>query len=68
MVEFENKGQDKNLGNIDDVLSFLERLYEQGVLKVDASLPNDSLLNAGLPQLNNRFSEQQLSEEDETSA
>ena len=42
MVEFEYKGQDKNLGNIDDVLSFLDRLYEQGVLRVDAKLLNHS--------------------------
>lgn len=40
MVEFEYKGQDKNLGNIDNVLSFLDRLYEQGVLRVDAKLLN----------------------------
>lgn len=40
MVEFEYKGKDKNLGNIDDVLSFLDRLYEQGILRVDANLLN----------------------------
>ncbi len=40
MVEFDYKGKDKNLGNIDDVLAFLDRLYEKGVLKVDANLPN----------------------------
>ena len=34
------KRQNKNLGNIDDVLSFLDRLYEEGVLKVDAKLIN----------------------------
>jgi hypothetical protein len=40
MVEFNYKGEDKNLGNIDDVLSFLDRLYEKGVLRVDANLPD----------------------------
>ncbi|MFB2939341.1 hypothetical protein ACE1B6_29150 [Aerosakkonemataceae cyanobacterium BLCC-F154] len=40
MVEFEYKGKDKNLGNIDNVLSFLDRLYDKGVLKVDTSLSN----------------------------
>lgn len=39
MIEFEYKGQDTNLGNINHVLSFLERLYDQGILKVDANLP-----------------------------
>jgi hypothetical protein len=39
MVEFDYKGQDKNLGNINDVLSFLDRLYDRGILKVDANLP-----------------------------
>ncbi|MBD2141711.1 hypothetical protein H6F39_10130 [Anabaena sp. FACHB-1250] len=40
LVEFEYKGQNKNLGNINDVLSFLDRLYEEGILKVDAKLTN----------------------------
>lgn len=40
MVEFEYKGKDKNLGNIDNVLSFLDRLYDKGILKIDASLPD----------------------------
>ncbi len=40
MVEFEYKGKDKNLGNIDNLLSSLDRLYDQGVLRVDAILPN----------------------------
>ncbi|MEH2350518.1 MAG: DNA sulfur modification protein DndB [Nostoc sp.] len=40
LVEFDQKGKNKNLGNIDDVLSFLDRLYEQGILKVDAKLSN----------------------------
>jgi hypothetical protein len=39
MVEFE-KAKDTNLGNIDDVLSFLDRLYDKGILKVDANLPD----------------------------
>jgi hypothetical protein len=42
MVEFEYKGKDKNLGDINDVLSFLDRLYEQGVLRIDANLSNYS--------------------------
>lgn len=40
MVEFDHKIKDTNLGNIDNVLSFLDRLYEQGVLRVDANLLN----------------------------
>ncbi|WP_460201428.1 hypothetical protein [Scytonema sp. NUACC21] len=42
MVEFDNKGNDSNLGNIDNVLSFLDRLYDKGVLRVDANLQNSS--------------------------
>jgi hypothetical protein len=37
IVEFKYKGDD-NLGGINDVVSFLDRLYEEGVLRVDASL------------------------------
>lgn len=40
-VEFEYKG-DLNLGNIDDVLSFLDRLYSKDILKVDAELKDFS--------------------------
>lgn len=40
MVEFDYKGRDKNLGNIDDVLNFLDQLYERGILRVDANLSN----------------------------
>ncbi|WP_202895653.1 hypothetical protein [Iningainema tapete] len=40
MVEFDYKGKDSNLGNIDDVLQFLDRLYDKGVLRVDANLLN----------------------------
>lgn len=37
IVEFKYKG-DENLGNIDDVVSFLDRLYEEGILRVDVLL------------------------------
>ncbi|PSB02517.1 DNA sulfur modification protein DndB [Merismopedia glauca] len=40
MVEFEYKGKDPNLGNVSDVLKFLDRLYDKSVLKVDTNLPN----------------------------
>ena len=40
LVEFEYKEQNKNLGNIDDVLKFMDLLYEEGILKIDANLPN----------------------------
>ncbi|MHC5728924.1 MAG: hypothetical protein ACYTXY_33365, partial [Nostoc sp.] len=40
IVEFDYKAKDKNLGNIDDVLSCLDRLYDKGILKVDADLPD----------------------------
>jgi hypothetical protein len=43
MVEFDYKGQDTSLGNIDDVLSFLDRLYDKAILKVDANLPEHPL-------------------------
>ena len=39
IVEFEYKGKDKNLGTIDDVLDFLNKLYDQDILKVYALLP-----------------------------
>lgn len=39
MVEFNYKGEDKNLGNIDAVLNFLDRLYDKGILRVDTELP-----------------------------
>jgi len=39
MVEFQFRGQNSNLGNIDDVLKFLDRLYDKGILKVDVLLP-----------------------------
>jgi hypothetical protein len=42
MVEFESQGKDPNLGNIDDVLRFLDRLYDKGVLKIDEKLSNKS--------------------------
>lgn len=40
MVEFNYKGEDKNLGTIDDVLKFLDRLYDKGTLRVDTELPD----------------------------
>jgi hypothetical protein len=42
IVEFESKGKDVNLGNIENVLNFLDRLYDKDILRVDASLPGDS--------------------------
>lgn len=44
IIGFEVRGENKILGNIDDILSFLNRLYDQGVLRVDAGLPNHSFL------------------------
>jgi hypothetical protein len=40
MIEFDYKGKDSNLGNIDNVIAFLDGIYEHGVLKIDAELPN----------------------------
>ncbi|MHC5938683.1 DNA sulfur modification protein DndB [Nostoc sp.] len=40
VVEFEFEGKDNNLGNIEDVLNFMDGLYDREILKVDASLPN----------------------------
>jgi hypothetical protein len=39
-VEFEYHGQDKNLGNVNDVLMFANSLYEREILKVYAPLDN----------------------------
>ncbi|MGD2180174.1 DNA sulfur modification protein DndB [Lusitaniella coriacea] len=39
IVEFDYGGKDKNLGNINDVLNFLDMLYSRDVLKVYADLP-----------------------------
>jgi hypothetical protein len=41
LVCFQNRN-DSNLGNIDDILGFLDRLYNSEVLRVDASLPDHS--------------------------
>jgi hypothetical protein len=41
LVEFEFKGKDPNLGNIDDVIIFLNHLYSQGILQVNFKLDND---------------------------
>jgi len=40
IVEFDYKGKDTNLGNINDVLKFLDRLYDKNILRVDANLPD----------------------------
>lgn len=40
IIEFQYK--EPHLGNIDDLLDFLERLYDKGILKVTAPLPDDS--------------------------
>ena len=40
IVEFEYKGEDKNLGNIEDLLSFLDNLYDKKVLEVKRNIPN----------------------------
>ena len=42
MIQFDYQGKDKNLGNINDVLSFLDNLYDKGVLTIDAPLPEHS--------------------------
>lgn len=39
VVEFESKGKDKNLGNIKDVLSFLDNLYDRKILEVRRDIP-----------------------------
>jgi hypothetical protein len=41
LIQFEYKGKDSNLGNIDDVIIFLNRLYDQDILKLDAKLADD---------------------------
>ena len=40
IVEFEYKGKDKNLGDIKDVLSFLDELYDRRILEVRRNIPN----------------------------
>ena len=40
IVEFENQGEDKNLGTIRDVLSFLDKLYDKKVLEVRRDIPD----------------------------
>ncbi|MEA5468920.1 DNA sulfur modification protein DndB [Spirulina sp. 06S082] len=42
IVEFEYRGEDKNLKNIDDILIFLDQLYDRNILKISALLPNYS--------------------------
>lgn len=34
IVEFDHRGEDENLGNINDVLSFLDTLYDRGILEI----------------------------------
>jgi hypothetical protein len=43
-VEFEYKGKDANLGNIEDVLAFLNRLYSKDIFKIDAELKDFNFL------------------------
>lgn len=43
IVEFDYKPKDTNLGNINDVLKFLDRLYDKNLLRVDANLSDYSL-------------------------
>jgi len=40
IVEFENKGEDKNLGSIEDVLFCLNDLYNRRILEVRRNIPN----------------------------
>ena len=42
MIEFENRGTERTLGNVDDLLRFFNRLYDEGVLKLDARLPDST--------------------------
>ncbi|AFY88149.1 hypothetical protein Chro_2675 [Chroococcidiopsis thermalis PCC 7203] len=42
IIGFEVRSENKNLGNIDDFLNFLNGLYDKGILRVDASLPDHS--------------------------
>lgn len=39
IVEFDSKGEDANLGNIKDVLAFLDSLYDRHILEVRRDLP-----------------------------
>ncbi len=39
IVEFDHKGEDKNLGTIQDVLSFLDNLYDNKILEVRKDIP-----------------------------
>jgi hypothetical protein len=42
IVEFDSKGQDKNLGTIEDILSFLDELYDRNILSLKANINNSS--------------------------
>jgi hypothetical protein len=39
IVEFDHKAEDKNLGTIKDVLSFLDNLYDKNILEVRRDIP-----------------------------
>lgn len=39
IVEFDHKGEDKNLGNIQNVLSFLDDVYDRQILEVRRNIP-----------------------------
>ena len=39
IVEFDSKGEDANLGNVESVLSFLNSLYENEILRVRKDIP-----------------------------
>ncbi|HEY9769448.1 MAG TPA: DNA sulfur modification protein DndB [Coleofasciculaceae cyanobacterium] len=40
IVEFEYNGEDENLGNIENILSFLDHLYDQRILEVRREISN----------------------------
>ena len=40
LIEFKNTRTDESLGNINNVIDFLNRLYDRGILKVDVNLAN----------------------------
>jgi hypothetical protein len=39
IVAFDHKGEDRNLGTINDVLSFLDNLYDKNILEVRRDIP-----------------------------
>ena len=42
IIEFNFKGEDKNLGNINDFLNFLDELYDRNILNLKTKLDNSS--------------------------